>query len=271
MADPFFFLTLPATLYMVVAFAAPVLTFVTTSFVAGEHVSLGHYIEYFSDTYNLQVILNTVTYAFLVTVGGLVIGFPYAMIMARLPLKVQGLLLVITILPLTAGIVVKTFGWTVLLRGGGVINEVLLAAGFIEAPLRLLYSKAGLYLGSINLTLPFMILPIFSVLRQVPPNLNEAAECLGADRIYTFLHVTLPLSVPGITAGAAFVFCQTASAYVMPGLLIGERYKVMADQVVTSFQVFNKIALGSTVSVVLLVLLGLFFVAMAIVNRRYAV
>lgn len=266
--DPVSFLVLPASLYMMVAFAAPLVMMTASSFTYTGEASLANYVEYFSDPYNRDVVFNTIKYATVVSIGCLLIGFPFAYFMARASTGVQVFLLLATVVPLTSSIIVKSFGWTILLKSSGVINGMLMAAGVVDTPPRLLFTELGLYIGSINIKLPFMILPIFAVLRQIPPNLAEAASCLGAGPIYTFFRVTVPLSVPGVIAGLAFVFCQTAAAYAMPLLLIGERFKVMANQIVTSFQVFNNIALGSTVSVTLLVILGLFVAGLAFVKRE---
>ncbi len=268
--DTMSFLILPASLYLMVAFAAPLVMMTVSSFTYTGEVSLTNYTEYFSDPYNRGVIFNTIKYATLVSITCLLIGFPFAYFMARASTGVQVFLLVATVVPLTSSIIVKSFGWTILLKNSGVINGMLLALGLVDTPPRLLFTELGLYIGSINIKLPFMILPIFAVLRQIPSNLAEAASCLGAGPIYTFFRVTVPLSVPGIMAGLAFVFCQTAAAYVMPLLLIGEKFKVMANQIVTSFQVFNNIALGSTVSVTLLVILALFVTGLAFMKRESA-
>jgi putative spermidine/putrescine transport system permease protein len=268
-SDPLAFLVLPACLYLLVIFVVPLVMLTAGSFVVGGQLSLQHYVDYFSDSYNVATVSNTVQYAVLVAFGTLIIGFPYAYLMTRVSSRVQLFLLVATIIPVSSNIIVKLFGWSILLKSTGVINQALMATGLVDTPPRLLFTQPGLYLGSISVQLPFMILPVFSVLRQIPPNLAEAASCLGAGSLYTFSRVILPLSVPGIVAGLVFVYCQTAAAYAIPLLLAGGRFKVMSNEIVTAFEVFNNVAVGSTAAVTLLFTVACAVGLMVLLNRKF--
>ena len=103
-----------------------------------------------------------------------------------------------------------------MMRRDGIINWLLVTLGFIERPMRLVFTEFSLYFGMINVFLPFMILPIYSVMRQLDPRLTDAAATLGAGPVTTFLKVTLPLTLPGIVAGASLVFSIAVAAYVTP-------------------------------------------------------
>lgn len=189
--------------------------------------------------------------------------------MTRLSTQRQILILVVILLPMASSIVVRTFGWTILLRRDGLINDLLLFSGLVERPIRLIFTEFGLVLGTVGMKLPLMILPIYSVMRLIPPDLTESASCLGATSTYAFRRVTLPLCVPGVIVGFAFVFAQTASAYVVPSLLAGRRYPTMSTVIVDSYQVLQNAALGSAASVSLLVIIVLVISAGSFLARRW--
>jgi putative spermidine/putrescine transport system permease protein len=173
------------------------------------------------------------------------------------------------ILPLSVGVVVKAFAWTILLRSDGIVNRLLLAVGIVEAPVRLLFTESGLVLGAVNIFLPFMVLPIFAVVKLIDPRLLDAAATLGASPLHRFVRVTLPLTMPGVVAGIAFVFSMSVSMYVIPTLLMGDRFKTLSILVARSFLFMRDRSLGSTVSVVLLVIAVAVVVASALLARRW--
>jgi putative spermidine/putrescine transport system permease protein len=176
--------------------------------------------------------------------------------MARAVPWLQTTLLVAIFLPMTASVIVKAFGWTILFRSNGLVNQLLMLVGLVTEPLPLLFSQAGLFVGTTSILLPFMVLPIYSVLRLVPAEVEDAAASLGATPAYRFLHVLLPLARPGIVTGCAFVFSMTVSAYVIPTVLTGASYKVMSRVIAASYLVVRDAPLGSTVSVLLLLIAG---------------
>jgi len=129
-----------------------------------------------------------------------------------------------------------------------------LSTGIWSEPQRLLFTETGLVLGAANVFLPFMILPIYAVVKQLDPRLGEAAATLGASPLYRFSRVTLPLTMPGIVSGIAFVFSLSISMFVIPSLLIGDRFQTLATLTGRSFLLMRNEQLGSTTAVVLLVL-----------------
>ena len=150
-----------------------------------------------------------------------------------------------------------------------VVNRLLLALGVLDAPARLIFTETGLVLGAVNIFLPFMVLPIFAVVKLIDPRVLDAAATLGASPLHRFVRVTVPLTMPGVIAGVAFVFSMSVSMYVIPTLLMGDRFKTLSVLVARSFLFMRDRSLGSTVSVVLLAIAVGVVVASALLARRW--
>ena len=254
--DPIAWLALPATLYFLVAIGAPLAFLLFGSLNTQSGFGLGNYLNVLGDPHQRSVIFATIRYAGLVTLGALLLGYAYAYSMATAGPRLQGFLMLAIVLPMTTSIIVKTFGWTLILRSNGPINAFLMGIGAIDAPIRLLFTETGLLLGSIAILMPYMVLSLFAVLRQIAADQLDAAATLGAGPGYRFLHIVLPLSAPGIVAGVAIVFSMAVSAYVIPSLLTGAGYKTMSKVIANAFLVTHNPALGATVGVMLLLLSG---------------
>jgi putative spermidine/putrescine transport system permease protein len=262
-------LALPGVAYLVVAFAVPLALLLVTSVTRGGRLSLDGYARFLADPFSWTVILNTLRVALLTTVVCLLAGYPAAAALAGARGALQSVLLAALILPLSVGVVVKAFAWTILLRTDGLVNRLLVVTGLVDAPVRLLFTEVGLVLGAANIFLPFMVLPIFAVMKLIDPRLGEAAATLGAGPLRRFLRVTLPLTMPGVIVGVAFVFSMSISMYVIPTLLMGDRFKTLSILVARSFLFMRDRALGSTVSVVLLAIAVAVVVASARLARRW--
>lgn len=245
-------LAVPASAYLALVYALPLVLLLARSVWTAEGPSLGNFQSFFADPFSFRVIANTLEVAALTTILALVLGYPVAFALARARGVVQVLLLVAMILPLSVGVVVKAFAWQILLRRDGVVNSALMALGLADEPVRLLFTQTGLVLGAVNVFLPFMVLPIYSVVKLIDPRLGDAAATLGAGPVYRFLRVTLPLTMPGVVAGIAFVFSMSIAMYVIPTLLIGDRFQTLATLTGRSYLFLRNEALGATVSVVLL-------------------
>ncbi|HEV7258797.1 MAG TPA: ABC transporter permease [Bosea sp. (in: a-proteobacteria)] len=266
--DPVLLLAVPAVLYLALIYGIPLLVLLGRSMLAGGAPSLAPFVGFFSDSFSWIVIGNTVRVAILVTLLCLVIGYPTALALARAKGLAQALILVAIILPLSVGVVVKAFAWQIVLRRDGVVSQIMTGIGLWDEPQRLLFTEAGLVIGAANVFVPFMILPIYSVLKLIDPRLGEAAATLGASPVYRFFKVALPLSLPGIVTGIAFVFSMAASMYVIPSLLIGDRFQTLATLTGRSFLFMRNEQLGSTTAVVLLVLTVAVVVASAALSKR---
>jgi len=267
--EPVALLALPGAAYLVIAFALPLALLLVTSVLSDGHLTLAGYQRFLADPFSWTVIANTLRIAGLTTLICLLAGYPVAFALTRAPGTLQGLLLAALIVPLSVGVVVKAFAWTILLRSDGVVNKLLLAIGAIDTPARWLFTESGLVLGAVNIFLPFMVLPIFAVVKLLDPRLLDAAATLGASPLHRCVRVTLPMTMPGVIAGIAFVFSMSVSMYVIPTLLMGDRFKTLSILVARAFLFMRDRSLGSTVSVVLLVIAVAVVVASALLARRW--
>lgn len=252
--DPVALLALPALVYLLLAYGWPLLALLLRSLWGPNGLSLLPFASFLSDPFSWRVIGNTLSTALLVTLVCLAVGYPTAIALARSKGASQVLLLLAIILPLSVGVVVKAYAWQIVLRRDGIVSQILVGLGLWDEPQRLLFTEAGLVIGAANVFLPFMILPIYSVIRLIDPRLSEAAATLGATPLHRFTRVVLPLTLPGIVSGIAFVFSLAVSMYVVPSLVIGDRYQTLATLTGRAFLFMRNEELGSTTAVVLLVL-----------------
>ncbi|MCQ4162536.1 ABC transporter permease [Roseomonas sp. GC11] len=261
-------LALPACAVAALLFALPLLLLLAVSLHGDGGWTLRGYARFLGAAYSWQVIGRTLALAFWTTLICLALGYPAAFALARTRGAVQSLLIAALLLPLSLSVIVKAFGWTVLLRGNGVVNRLLMASGLTDAPLRLLFTEAGLLIGITNIFLPFMILPIFTVVRQIDPRLGDAATTLGGGPWHNFVRVTLPLTLPGVVAGVTLVFSLSIAAYVIPNLLMGDRYQTLSTTIATAFLYLQDPQRGSVAGVVLLALSLAVVVGSAWLARR---
>lgn len=247
-------LVIPALAILLFLFALPLAILIARSFWIDGALSLANYVAFLGDGYSWQVIANTLSVAVRITLICLVVGYPVALLLVRMRGWIVALALATLVLPMSLNVIVKVFAWQILLRREGLVNKILLQLQWIDAPLRILFTDTALILGSVNVFIPFMILPIYSVARQIDPNVYDAARTLGAGPIFIFSRVAIPLTMPGIVAGASFVFSMSISMYVIPVLLVGDRFQMLATQTARSFLTLGNHALGATTATVLLLI-----------------
>lgn len=252
--DPALWLVLPATLYLGLVYALPLASLLARSVWTDSGFSLDSFGGFFADPFTWRVLGNTLRIALLTTIVALLIGYPVAFALARARGIVQILLLVSIILPLSVGVVVKAFAWQIVMRRDGALSLGLQAIGVIDEPLRLLFTETGLVLGAVNVFLPFMILPIYSVVKLIDPRLADAGATLGAGPFHRFARITLPLTLPGVVTGIAFVFSLAIAMYVIPSLLIGDRFQTLSTLTGRSFLFMRNERLGSTTATILLLI-----------------
>ena len=187
---------------------------------------------------NRVILVRTFWIAALVTFACACIGFPYAIIAASLEGWKRDLMLAAVLLPLWTSLLVRTAAWFILLQEQGLINDLLRKIGLIDAPLPLIFNRTGVIIAMTHVLLPFMVLPIYSVLITIPKNLMPAAASLGAPPWRAFLRVLLPLSLRGVASGSLLVFISAIGYYITPALIGGP-----GDQMISSIIAFY--ALGS--------------------------
>jgi putative spermidine/putrescine transport system permease protein len=240
------FLILPYLNIVVMSFRAPAQS---TPYGAG--FSIANYARLFSDGYYIGALAQTLWLGVLTTIICLALGFPVALQIARSSARWRALLYGVALSPLLVGIVVRSYGWTILLGNTGVINRGLRDLGLIHAPLPLMYNSFGVVVALVHVFLPFMILPILSSLQLVDPALKNAARSLGASRMTVFRRIVLPLALPGVQSGVILVFTLSVSAYVTPMLVGGMRVKTMAIIVVDTLLDQFQWPLGSALALML--------------------
>ena len=185
------------------------------------------YVRFFTDSYYLSVLGDTLWLGVLTTVACLLLGYPLAYHLARTRSRWKPLLIVFILSPLLVGIVIRCYGWMILLADRGLINETLTRHGWLAKPLPLMYNKFGVTLALVHVFLPFMVLSLTGVLKRIEPQLLEASQTLGASPRRTFFEITLPLSLPGILAGSLLVFSLAISSFVVPILVGGFKVHVL--------------------------------------------
>ena len=180
-----------------------------------------------------------------------VVSYPVAYYLAlRAPERWKRPLLVLTVIPFWTSFLIRTYAWILLLRSEGVINSALMGTGLIGAPLKLLYSDFAVLVGQVYGELPFMILPIYVALDRLDIRLLEAAQDLGANKFWTFVKVTLPLSRPGLIAGIVLVFIPSLGAFITPDLLGGAKSVMIGNLIQNQFAQLNQ-PFGSALSLIL--------------------
>ena len=233
----------------------------------GDGFTLANFARFFADPYYVGQLANTFLIAAASTMLCLLLGYPVAWHLARGSARWRALCYGIVLSPLLVGIVIRSYGWTILLGNNGLINRTLIGMGVIDAPLALMYNALGIVIALTHVFLPFMILPIMGAIQGIDPALETAARSLGAGRARIFLRVSLPLSMPGVQAGCILVFVLALSAYVTPLLIGGMRVKTLAVNVVdTLIDRFNW-PLGSAFALILAAAGALAVVAFARLTR----
>jgi putative spermidine/putrescine transport system permease protein len=252
-------LLLPLLLFIIGFFVVPMLYILYLSFIDTERLggtnavySIDNYVRFFTDSYYLHSLWLTIKVSLYTVIVSLLLGYPVALTMAKCSPRVRGLLTLLVASPLLISIVVRNFGWYLLLLPNGTVNQLLTGLGITESPLKLLFSEIGVVIGLSNAYMPFMILSIATSLYNIDPSLEKAAAILGASPFRSFISITLPLSLPGIVSGMVLVFSMSMSAYVTPALMGGANVPMLP--VVAYDQIIHLLrwTYGSAVSYVLL-------------------
>lgn len=218
--------------------------------------SLSAYQALFNDTY-ATVLWNSLYMAGIATFFCLIIGYPFAFIIAKLPAKVRPILLFLVVLPFWTNSLIRIYGIKIFLGVKGLLNEALLWLGIINEPLRLLNSELAIIIGLVYILLPFMILPLYSSIEKIDNRLLEAAKDLGANAFQRFIRVTIPLTMPGIVSGCLLVLLPAMGMFYVADLLGGGKTPLVGNIIKSLFLNTNQFALGSAVSIALTILMAL--------------
>lgn len=228
----------PALLFVAVFLFLPTLSLFTASVMTqnlagdvGGPVTGAHFLRLLDTPLYRHVLGTTLSISLWTAALSAVIGFPVAMVIARGRPWVSRWVNIIVITPLVVSVVVRAYGWQLLLANGpnGVLNVLLHSLGFGPAASRLLYTETAVVIGSLHLFLAMMVLPLVSSIARIPRSLEEAARTLGAGELQVFFRVVLPLCLPGLSTGLTLVFSLTASSFVLPVMLGGNKARMLGS------------------------------------------
>ena len=236
--------------FLLVLFLYPVVRFLLVSVEGG---SLANYDKALFDGLYLRVLTDTFRIALVVTAITLVLGYPVAWFLASAPPRWAAVGLVFLILPFWTSVLIRTYAWSVILGRNGVINRALLDSGVIDEPLRLLNNEIGVLIGMVHVLLPYMVFPIYAIMRRQVPTLLLASRGLGAPGPQTFLRVFLPLTLPGILAGTTLVFVLSLGFFITPAILGGGKVMMIAVLIEQQVRGLSNWPFAAALSTVLLV------------------
>jgi putative spermidine/putrescine transport system permease protein len=245
-------LLLPGLLTIGIFFAALATTLAISLLDAQGGLSLRQYARFLSDGFYRDFVWRSFRIAGYCTPITLLLGYPFAYTMSRSSPPVRLALTLVLVVQFFTSYIVRTYALILVLGNNGIINRPLLFFGIIGRPIPLLFHEAGVAIALILVPLPFMIFPIYSVLKNIEPNLEVAAASLGANRTRTFWEVTFPLSLPGVLAGIVLVFLFDLTAYIMPGMLGGGYFNMIANFIQEQAMAVLDKQFASAISIVLL-------------------
>ncbi|HEX7867440.1 MAG TPA: ABC transporter permease [Variovorax sp.] len=213
--------------------------------------TLAHYALVFSDSYYLGIFWRTFWVSALVTLICVLVGAPEAYVLSRMRNPWRSVLLLVVLAPLLVSVVVRAFGWSMLLGPEGAVNGLLQLVGI--GPVKILYTSAAVVIALVHVMLPFMVIPVWTSLQKLDPGVENAALSLNATPFTTLRRIVLPQVMPGILSGSLIVFGLAASSFAIPGLLGGRRLKMVATIVYDEYLSELNWPLGAAVALVLLV------------------
>ncbi|MEZ2405827.1 putative spermidine/putrescine transport system permease protein [Bosea sp. OAE752] len=248
----------PATLLFLGLVILPLILTVILSFHVYDHTTgiqdsftVEHYVRVVTDDYYLAIFWRTLRLAFLTTLICAVIGAPEAYVLSRMGDPWRSIFLLVIIGPLLVSVVVRAFGWSMLLGSTGLVNQSLRALGFDSV--RLLYTETAIVIALVHVMLPFMVIPVWTALQKLDPAVEAAALTLGASRFTALRRIVLPQVSLGMLSGSLIVFGLSASAFAIPGLLGGRRLKMAATVVYDEYMSELNWPLGAAIAIIVLV------------------
>lgn len=255
-------LAYPYIVWLTIFIVVPVVLvlYFSLSFKDGS-LTLQNYRRFMTPVYG-KVLYRSLKLAIVSTIFCLILGYPMAMIIARADISKRNLMVLLFVLPMWMNFLLRTYAWMTLLGKNGVINNALDALNL--PTLNLLYNNGAVILGMVYNFIPFMVLPIYSVLAKMDKTLIEAAKDLGADEITVFRKIIFPLSLPGVITGITMVFMPAVSTFVIPKLLGGGQFMLIGNLVEQQFTNVYDWNFGSAISIIMMIFI---LVAMAITTK----
>lgn len=256
-------------LFLIIFYVLPLAIVVVTSVLSTGDFTLSAYVKLLNSSTFIYTILRTIRLSLLVTLFCLVLGYPYPYALTKVDGLSRRLLIFAVLLPFFTSILVRSYAWVSILGPSGPVNQLLINAGIIQAPISLVYNEIGALIGMTQVQLPLMILTLYGAMRRIDSDLMRAAEILGAHRLVAFLKIYLPLSWPGVVSGLGLVFTTTLGFYVTPALLGGpSNYMVTQSIYLQLNQLADFGGTAAQATVLLLIVLMLLFLLRHAISLR---
>lgn len=242
----------PALVLLLAFFVVPVAALLSRS-VTEPQLGLQNYLTLLGSSTYLRIFLNTFLVSGVVTLITALIAFPVAWLLAICTPLTARLLFSVILLSMWTNLLARTYAWMVLLQQTGLINRMLMASGLIDTPLQLTNNLVGVTIGMVYIMLPFMILPLYGIIKKIDPAILQAAALCGATKGQALRRVLLPLAMPGIASGALMVFVMSLGYFVTPSLLGGTANMMLAELIVQQVQSLVNWGMGGAAAFILLV------------------
>ena len=255
-------LALPALLVILLLVVLPV-GWLAWQSIYHNGFTLENYRRIWSEAIYWRSFALTFQISLLVTLLALLLGYPIAYAASVAPRRWSIIILALVVLPFWTSVLVRAYAWLALLQRTGVINQLLEQIGVIDEPLALVHNTFGTVVATLHILLPFMVLPLYATMQQIPRDLMQAGASLGAGPLLTFWRIFLPLSLPGVLAGCTLVFVLALGFYITPELLGGGRTIMISMLVSRNVELYDQWGAASAVGVVLLVAVGAIFLAVS--------
>ncbi|MCS7012311.1 MAG: ABC transporter permease [Chloroherpetonaceae bacterium] len=274
----FWLLFLPLGIWLTLFLILPYLRVFAQSFyttndfgVLQPDLTLESYTKFFTKELYRSTLIRTFGLSASVTTAGLLLSIPLAYYIAFKVEKNKTLLYTLIVLPLWVSYIVRAYAWKIILGKEGILNSFLIFTGIVKEPISaLLYSDLAVVIGMTHIYTPFVLMPIYTAFEQIPKYLVEASKDLGANRITTFFKIVLPLSLPGIIAGATFAFVLSLGDFLAPALLGGVETLFIANIFQNMFGTSNDKPLGSAIGIVMLIVVTIVLEVSAWAEKKFA-
>lgn len=253
-------MAVPLYLFTIVFVVIPLIYIVVLSFLQKDvlwgvtnQFTLNNYAKMFDPVYG-KTFLDSLKLAFATTIITTLMGYPFGYFMAKLAPNRRNFVMLLVVVPFWTNALVRIYGWMILLRTKGVLNQALLALGIVDEPIKILYTYGAVLIGMVYSLLPFMILPVYSSVEKMDWSLVEAARDLGAGRIKAFFTVTLKLTLPGVLSGFVLVFVPSIGLFFLADLLGGGKIMLVGNLIKNQLLQARDWPFGAALSVVLMLM-----------------
>jgi spermidine/putrescine transport system permease protein len=255
----------PALIWTLLFFVVPFLAMGLLSLTLQDgSVSVSNYTQFFANPSYYRAMINSLEVTVIVTVISIVLAYPFAWILAeQVPLRWQRLALLLAVLPFWTSYVVRSYSWLLVLAQKGIINSFLIGSGVLAEPLQLANTRTATIIGFVHFFVMLLTLTIFANLKQLSPSYRKAAADLGANPLQVFIHVILPLTIPGIMVGAFLTFVLAIGDYITPQILGGNNELLMPQLIMMQIGRRGDFPLASALALVLMAVVTIAYIACA--------